>query len=320
MARRPVNPPAQGWKPDAARPRLWADPVRAPLRHDDQEHGAYPAGPPRGRPTGDPACWPASSSWLPTAGTTCPASAGAGCSASRLRAGRRGPGPRREAGLHRRPQPLRAGDQVGFLPGSTWPSHRDAGYPALRQLTGQIVGGLVLTPHAAAGGPVGSPTATRAGPRRGESSRPGEPGCGCAPSPAADEARRPAPGPPGTPPRRPGPGDPPSAPARGRRRTRRCRQHHRRNSARLGMGALVLIDDDTVDNTRTFPGSSEQSPKTPTGPRPRSPRATPAARTRTSATTLIARACGASRVAEAGPVPAATGSSWPPTVTPPATG
>ena len=145
MARRPINPPAAGWSLTLP-PRIWAD-LSGHLFGDDQEHGAVLLAGLADGPRGPRLL------------------------ARRLILAADGqdyiPGQRGSRMLTSdfvRDVAVQAYDEnlayiavhnhcglnrVGFS--SVDMASHERGYPALRQLTGQIVAGLVLTPHAAAG-------------------------------------------------------------------------------------------------------------------------------------------------------------------------
>jgi hypothetical protein len=145
VAHRPVNPPAEGWSLTLP-PSIWAD-LSGHLFADGQEHGA-----------------------VLLAGLS-EGARGPRLLASRLILAADGrdyiPGRRgsrmltasfvRDAAVQAHDEQLAyiavhnhlGLNRAGFS-GVDLASH-ERGYPALRQLTGQIVGGLVLTPHAAAG-------------------------------------------------------------------------------------------------------------------------------------------------------------------------
>lgn len=146
MARRPVNPPAEGWSLTLP-PKLWADLAKHLFQHDGAEHGAVLLAGRADGPRGPRLL--ARHLLLAVDGTDYVAG----------RYGHRALSPSfvREAAVRARDDQLaylavhcHAGlDHASF-------SHVDLashqrGYPALVQITGQIVGGLVFTPHAAAG-------------------------------------------------------------------------------------------------------------------------------------------------------------------------
>jgi len=241
VARRPVNPPAAGWSLTLP-PRIWAG-LSGHLFGDDQEHGAVLLAGLAEGPRGPRLL--ASRLILAVDGRDyVPGQRGSRMLTSDLV---------RDAAVQAHDEKLAyiavhnhyGLDRVGFS-GVDLASH-ERGYPALRQLTGQITGGLVLTPHAAAGDlwlPGGARTTLAE-----------------MIIPAGNLLRlRPAPA---------------SAAARDQRQDRQARifgdlgQETLRQLrvavvglggvgsiivellARLGIGHLVLIDDDTVDHEGT---------------------------------------------------------------------
>lgn len=146
MAVRPVNPPAIGWSLTLSL-RLWRDLSRHLFRNDANEHGAVllagrsegPRGP---RLLGRELILAQDDiDYVPgTTGYRALSADFVRDAAVRARDERLG-----YLAVHNHPE----ADVVGFS-GIDLASH-ERGYPTLRQLTGQIVGGLVLTPQAAAG-------------------------------------------------------------------------------------------------------------------------------------------------------------------------
>ncbi|MFI9580397.1 ThiF family adenylyltransferase [Streptomyces sp. NPDC052236] len=146
MARRPVNPPADGWSLTLP-PRLWADLSRHLFRADGDEHGAVllagQADGPRGPRLLGLELLIARDGEDYVPGET----------------GYRALSPTfvRDAIVRARDEQLSylavhchfGLDNVQFSRVDL--ASHERGYPTLRQISGQIVGGLVLTPHAAAG-------------------------------------------------------------------------------------------------------------------------------------------------------------------------
>ena len=146
MARRPVNPPASGWSLTVPW-RLWADLADHLFRGDHDEHGAVILAGKSAGPRGPRLL--AREILLAQDGIDyIPGTHGYRALAPTFV---------RDAALRAREESLayiavhnHFGDvTVGFS--STDMASHERGYPALRQITNQVVGGLVLTPHAAAG-------------------------------------------------------------------------------------------------------------------------------------------------------------------------
>jgi molybdopterin/thiamine biosynthesis adenylyltransferase len=140
-----VNPPAQGWSLTLP-PRLWTE-LSGHLFQDDDEHGAVILAGRADGPRGPRLL--AREVVLAQDGTDyVPGQTGYRALTPTFV---------RDAAVRARDERLayiavhnHFGDRsVGFS--TTDLASHDRGYPALRQITGQIVGGLVLTPHAAAG-------------------------------------------------------------------------------------------------------------------------------------------------------------------------
>jgi molybdopterin/thiamine biosynthesis adenylyltransferase len=145
VAHRPVNPPSKGWSLTLP-PRIWAG-LSAHLFRDDQEHGAIllaglAAGPRGPRLLASKLIVAADSR------DYVPGQRGSHMLTSDFV---------RDAAVQAHDEQLAyvavhnhyGLDRVGFS--SLDLASHERGYPALRQLTGQITAGLVLTPHAAAG-------------------------------------------------------------------------------------------------------------------------------------------------------------------------
>jgi ThiF family len=146
MARHPVNPPAPGWSLTLP-PGIWARLTAHLFRADRDEHGAVilagqAAGPRGPRLLGRELIV-----------------AGDGSDYVPGQAGYRAlaPGFVRDAAVRARDEQLaylavhnHAGTTTAGFSDVDLASH-ERGYPALRQITGQLVGGVVLTPQAAAG-------------------------------------------------------------------------------------------------------------------------------------------------------------------------
>lgn len=146
MADRPVNPPASGWSLTLP-PRLWADLSRHLFSEDGDEHGAvilagHATGPRGPRLLGRELIIAADGTgYVPG------------------QAGYRALAPDfvRDAAVRARDEKLaylavhnHSGTSTVTFSSIDMASH-ERGYPALRQITSQIVGGLVVTPQAAAG-------------------------------------------------------------------------------------------------------------------------------------------------------------------------
>jgi hypothetical protein len=146
VARRPVNPPANGWSLTLP-PRLWVDLTNHLFQDDGDEHGAVLLAGRADGPRGPRLL----ARHLHLALDSIDYIAG--------RYGHRALTPSfvREAAVRARDEQLaylavhcHAGlDYAGFSQVDLASHQR--GYPALVQITGQVVGGLVFTPHAAAG-------------------------------------------------------------------------------------------------------------------------------------------------------------------------
>ena len=146
MARRPVNPPADGWSLTLP-PRLWIELSNHLFRDDGDEHGAVILAGRGDGPRGPRLL--ARHLILATDGIDyIPGRYGHRALAASFI---------RDAAVRARDEQLaylavhchRGLNQVGFS-GVDLASH-ERGYPALVQITNRIVGGLVFSPHAAAG-------------------------------------------------------------------------------------------------------------------------------------------------------------------------